>query len=125
MIRGHMKKGLAVVAYLLAWGISIGLSLLDWIVIRNLILTTMNQYFAMIPTAVRVEKRIFPHLIISAVDRILILLLGIILFILIFLIENRYRQASANGRLAQQFLYVTIIQLSILGMSILLTSLLS
>ena len=71
------------------------------------------------------EKRIFPHLIIPAIDRILILLLGIIIFILIFLIEHRYRRANENGRLAQQFLHVTIIQLTVLGVSILLTSLLS
>jgi len=115
------SKLLAILAYLLAWVTSIALTIADWMAARYVVRALAARILANIPTAVRVEKRIFPHLVLSAVDRIAILVVGVVAFAAVFIFEYIYRRAAAEGELRKRFLRISALQAGLLGICIILT----
>ena len=110
MVKTSPSKPLAALAYLLSWIISIGLAIADWMAARYVIRALAFRVLAGIPTEVRVERRIFPHQILSAVDRIAILVLGVVAFAFVFVFEYIYRRAAAEGELRNRFLRISALQ---------------
>ena len=120
MLKTRLKEFLSPVVYLIAWGFSILVSILDWIVLRNLVLAIAENILSGLPTAERVAKRIFPHLILSAVDRITILVLGVLIFAAVFVIENYYRKSSVEKKLSKALFRVTTLQIGLFGITMIL-----
>ena len=98
----------------LAWLFSIALTFLDWMALRALVRTVAIEYFEAIPTAQRVEQRLHPSLIIPAIDRIMILVMGVLALGLVFAIEHVYRTAANEGMLKKRFIQTTALQVGVL-----------
>lgn len=114
-------KLLAILAYLLAWITSIALTIADWMVARYVIRALVSRILANIPTEVRVEQRIFPEHVLSAVDRITILVLGVMAFGFVFFFEYIYRRAAGEGELRNRFLGISALQAGLFIVCILVT----
>lgn len=121
MIKTNPSKPLATLAYLLAWITSVALTIVDWMAARYVIRALAGRILANFPTTVRVEKRIFPQHVLSAVDRVAVLVLGVLAFAIVFVFEYRYRGAAAEGDLGKSFLRVTALQAGLLAICVITT----
>jgi len=105
---------LAVISPYLAWIVSFVLAILNWIALRNFVRAVAVKYLVTMPTEQRVERRIFPNLIMPAVDSIAALALGVMAFGLVIALEYMYREAAASGMLRKRFLLVTAAQVGVI-----------
>ncbi len=109
-MRTKLTETLTAASSYLAWIVSFALTLFDWMALRNLVRAIVTTVLVTMPTEQRVEKLLFPQLIIPAVDQIATLVFGVIALILVVVLEYVYRSAAAKGMLKKRFGLVTTLQ---------------
>ena len=115
-----LKEILAAGSSYLAWIISFALTILDWMALRNLVRAIVTTILVTMPTEQRVEKRLFPQLIIPAADQLATLVFGVIALILVVALEYVYRTAAAKGMLKKRFGLVTALQMGVFAVCLIL-----
>ncbi len=109
-MKTRLEETLTTVSSYLAWIVSFALTLFDWMALRNLVRAVAIMILATMPTQQRVEKRLFPQLIIPAVDQITAIVFGVVALVLVVALEYVYRNAAAKGMLRKRFGRVTALQ---------------
>ncbi len=109
-MRAKLAEALTAASSYLAWIVSFALTLFDWMALRTLVRAIVTTVLVTMPTEQRVEKLLFPQLIIPAVDQVATLVFGVIALILVVGLEYAYRTAAAKGMLMKRFVRVTTLQ---------------
>ncbi|MCP4537859.1 MAG: hypothetical protein GY832_12010 [Chloroflexi bacterium] len=112
-MKTKLQKALTAVSSYLAWIVSFALTLFDWMALRSLVRAIVTTVLVTMPTEQRVEKLLFPQLIIPAIDQIATLVFGVIALILVIALEYVYRTAAAKGMLKKRFSLVTALQVGV------------
>ncbi len=94
----------------LAWPISAALTILDWIAIRELIVSIAIRATEIVPFEEQVLSGFLHKWAIPAVDGFGILLCGIVAFGLVLAFDPIYRRAQEQGVLAKRFALITGVQ---------------
>jgi len=110
----RLREMLPAASSYLAWIVSFALLICDWMTLRNLIRSITVKILVTMPTEERVARRIFPHLLVPAVDQIAVLALGVVALGLVFAVEHAYRTAAAQGMLKRRFIRTVALQVGVL-----------
>jgi hypothetical protein len=98
---------------ILAWLVSIILTILDWLAVRELVVAIAIRATQAVPMEQQIKRGWFVHNIIPAIDRFAVLGCGVIGFGLVMVFEYIYRNAQAKGVLARRFCLFTGIQVGV------------
>jgi hypothetical protein len=107
-----------------AWLISALFTLLDWAAIRELLITVSIRATEIVPFEEQVLSGFLHKWAIPAVDGFGILLCGVVAFGLVLAYEPIYRKAQEQGILVKRFAQITLVQVAVLVVSGLLSTVL-
>ncbi len=105
------------IPFYLLWGISGALCVLDWLVARTAITTVVSAIAASIPIEKQIERQWFVRWPVAALDKFVLVILGIAAMLVIMGLDYVYQNAMIKGTIKKKFATVTGIQAGILALS--------
>jgi hypothetical protein len=120
---GSMKLLSPVLPYV-AWLVSSLFTLLDWIAFRELLITVSMRATEIVPFEEQVLSGFLHKWALPAVDGFGVLLCGVAAFALVLAYEPIYTKAREQGILGKRFSQITVVQVTVLIVSGLLSTVL-